>query len=335
MLLVSHAKPVARHQVYHVKPGTEEVVVLKGFNADGKRLQAKITSLPLNGELYQLSHVFSHYGYDPKRASSPIREVPAVVTGSKNRIVFRRDALGGPPPHTKFAEFRYTLTDGMETSEEGIIVITADEALVTSAFDFGTEDWKILDNGKTAVPKHQPISRGNLLSYYIYASDSIIHHQENGDDAVRWTFSAPAKFLGNQWAAYGGSLDFVLFSSEGSFAHSNLNLAGNGNLVVMECSTCNQNKGVTVAMPLTLVFKFDGTITQFRLPLTEKAGWLKDPKNVLHPWTPPTQCELVSVLSALSSLRILGDFTQGHETVALDSVAFRHGPGFPLGCYAK
>jgi hypothetical protein len=86
-------------------------------------------------------------------------------------------------------------------------------------------------------------------------------------------------------------------------------------------------------MPLSPVFSYDGTITQFKLPLTELAGWVKDPKNILLPWAPPNQCEFVSVLSSLSSLRILGDFTRGYESVALDSVTLRHGPGQPVKCY--
>lgn len=209
---------------------------------------------------------------------------------------------------------------------------------MTSTFDRDPEGWQIVGNGNSArLPTHQPISRGQLLSYYIYGIDAVIHRKSDAasDDALLWYFSAPVKFLGNQWSAYGGSLDFVLSSAEGSFDPSNLNRFGRGNLVLLECSTCSMNAGITLAMPLSTTFSYDGTTTQFRLPLNELAGWAKDPKNVILPWTQPTQCEFVSVLSALTSVRILGDFTRGYESVALDTVSLRHGQGKPLRCYTN
>lgn len=232
------------------------------------------------------------------------------------------------------------MTNGVDTSQEALITVTTTESLVTSTFDRDAENWRIVSNGQSPqsqTPTFQPISRGRLLSYYVYALDAVIHRKSDGsgDDAMLWYFSAPDKFLGNQWAAYGGSLDFVLSSAEGSFDQANLNLLGRGNLALLECTTCNLNAGITLAMPLSLTFSYDGTTTQFRLPLSELAGWLKDPKNVILPWTQPTQCEFVSVLSALTSLKILGDFTRGYESVALDTVAFRHGPGKPLRCYTN
>jgi hypothetical protein len=219
-----------------------------------------------------------------------------------------------------------------ETSKEGIVVITTNDALVSSTFESGIDNWNLISNGN-ARPQHQPITRGGLLSYYIYGLEAVVHRQENGDDSMRWYFVAPAKFLGNQWAAYGGSLEFVLSSAEGSFDPANLNLNGRGNLVTIECATCNFNAGVTLAMPLSKTFSYDGTTTQFRLPLNELAGWIKDPKNIVLPWTTPTQCEMVNVLSAISSLKILGDFTRGHESVALDTVRLKHGQGMPRACY--
>ncbi|KAG7382045.1 hypothetical protein PHYPSEUDO_005354 [Phytophthora pseudosyringae] len=329
---------IARNLVYHVDSGAEQVLYLKGFNYDGAKLSYKITSLPLNGEIYQLSDIYSEYGYEPKRAASPITTVPTIVTGSNNRIVFLRPPFGGPRRDNKYAEFRYTVTDGVTTSNEGIVVITTSDALVSSTFDLDVDNWGILSNGAGADsrPHFQPISRGVQLSYYIYGLDAAIHRRDDtGDDSMLWYFTAPPKFLGNHWSAYGGSLDFVLSSAEGSFDAANLNLAGSGHLVELECATCAQFTGITLAMPLSPVFSYDGTITQFRLPLNELAGWVKDPKNIILPWSSFEQCDFVSVLSGLSALRILGDFTRGYESVALDSVVLRHGPGQPVKCYTS
>ncbi|KAL3672320.1 hypothetical protein V7S43_003009 [Phytophthora oleae] len=329
--------PIARNLVYHVDPGAEQVLYLKGFNYDGAKLSYKITSLPLNGEVYQLSDIYSEYGYEPKRAESPITTVPTTATGSYNRVIFLRPPFGGPRRDNKFATFRYTVSDGVTTSNEGIIVITTSDALVSSTFDLDIDNWRIVSNGADAnSPYFQPISRGVQLSYYIYGLDAVIHRRDDtGDDSMLWYFSAPPKFLGNHWSAYGGSLDFVLSSAEGSFDAANLNLGGSGHLVELECATCAQFAGITLAMPLSPVFLYDGTITQFKLPLNELAGWVKDPKNIIESWDPPGQCEFVSVLSGLSAVRILGDFTRGYESVALDSVVLRHGPGQPVKCYTS
>ncbi len=67
---------------------------------------------------------------------------------------------------------------------------------------------------------------------------------------------------------------------------------------------------------------FNGRATHFSLDLMESAGWLKDPKNTLVDWAPASVCDLVEVLSGLSSLRILGDFTRWYESVSLDNVRF-------------
>jgi hypothetical protein len=203
---------------------------------------------------------------------------------------------------------------------------------MSSTFESGLESWTIIDNGN-GEPAHQPLSRGSL-SYYIYGIDSLIHRKETGDDSSLWYFKAPAKFLGNHWAAYGGSLNFILSSAEGSFELANLNRYGLGHLVILECATCKMNAGVRLVMQLSKTFSFDGSTTQFVLPLNENAGWIVDPKNVIiDAWPIPTQCEFVEVLTKLSGVKILGDFTRGYESVALDTVTFKHGPGQPMACY--
>jgi hypothetical protein len=82
-------------------------------------------------------------------------------------------------------------------------------------------------------------------------------------------------------------------------------------------------KGITLVFPLstalqTTPFSRDGA--SFSLSLTEGAGWLKDPQNVLQKWAAPSRCDLLQVLSRLSSMDILGDLTVWYETVALDNV---------------
>lgn len=96
----------------------------------------------------------------------------------------------------------------------------------------------------------------------------------------------------------------------------------------MRCDECvgPVGPGITLAFPVSALtsqhaaLPFTGAATVFTIPLTENAGWLKDPQNTIVKWSKPSKCDIIQVLSRLSSLRILGDWTQWMETVALDNV---------------
>jgi hypothetical protein len=72
---------------------------------------------------------------------------------------------------------------------------------------------------------------------------------------------------------------------------------------------------------------FNGDAVTFSVSLVESKGWLKDPQNALAQWAPPSKCDMIQVLSRLSSLRILGDWTNWYESVALDDVSFANVKG--------
>jgi len=70
---------------------------------------------------------------------------------------------------------------------------------------------------------------------------------------------------------------------------------------------------------------FSGTTTDFKLSMIETAGWLLDPKNTLSTWSPPSKCEFIEVLSGLTSMKILGDFTTWYESISIDNVMWKAG----------
>ncbi len=79
----------------------------------------------------------------------------------------------------------------------------------------------------------------------------------------------------------------------------------------------------------------DGKSRRMSLTFTE-TEWKKDPKNSLVAWTQPSKCEMVEVLTGISSLRILGDHTRWYESVAIDSVSYSRGTaGVPADCASK
>merc|ERR1712070_213904 len=174
-------------------------------------------------------------------------------------------------------------------------------------------------HASVASAVYEPSTRGPGMQYYIHYTDKDVKTTEEGSDQKHWYFSAPAKFLGHQGITYGGKLKFSLSASTGDFSASNLN--SNRDLVVLECKTCDMNKGVRLVYQMEANHaKFDGRTTTFEIPMLE-THWLKDPKNVLLDWSPPADCELIEVLSHLTSLNILGDHTRWYETVSLDDVS--------------
>ena len=335
--IVDAAAPIAQHQTFHASPNSELVIKLRGYDADGDELTATIAPGDIKaGKLYQLSQVYSDYGYEPKLGDE--MSSSSVVTGSNNRIVFTPNRDSPQPRNAPWRQFTYTVNDGTTTSNVGIVkIVGSDKILVGSSFFDGAEGWAISQNGAGGVGIYHDGSSRGLLNHYIYSKEDEIHVDAAGDDSKLWYFNSPSKFLGNFIHAYGGSLDFTLGSQSGDFSKDNLNKGGNLPFIILDCATCDQGNGVRLAKFLSdSDVDFDGKTKQFSIPLTPSTGgWMKDPKNTLFDWVKPSDCEMIEVLAGLSNLRILGDFTRWHESVSLDEVSWKHGSGIPIKCYGK
>ena len=212
----------------------------------------------------------------------------------------------------------------MTSSPSNVVLTGPSHLLAGSDFSAGTDGWTLTGNRLSVEqPVHEPTSRG-ALNHYVSGSDTSLN-VHGGADKDLWHFTAPAEFAGNHGLAYGGSLDFKLGSLGGDFSAGNLNggtgLDGGVKIAELYCSQCATNTGITISFPLPL--PFTGTTQSFTLPLLESSGWVQDPENTLKSWQPPTQCSFIEVLSGLTSVRILGDYTKWHETVSVDDVYFR------------
>ncbi|CAM9202769.1 unnamed protein product [Hapterophycus canaliculatus] len=330
------AAPLALHQVVSVSAGEEVVIRLTGYDLDGDDLVATISSAPESGTLHQasrkygathlmLSKVYSDYGYDPAAGQTISGTSSVQVTGSGNRVVYKRPAADAEPTG-RWGSFTYTVSDGSDTAKAGTVYLVPSGGLLAAAeFDFGFGTWQVCQSGgsKCAAARHDPSSRG-LLSFFLSGTDTIVHSGVDGVDDTLWWFKAGSTFSGNLGVAYAGTLEFSIGSFSGTFSAGNLN-GDSLPLVELYCSTCARNTGVTLAFPLSTAggFAGGGAGASFSIPLSETGGWLKDPENTLKQAAAPTKCEMAEVLSNLSELRILGDFTKRHESVALDSVYVR------------
>jgi hypothetical protein len=321
-----------------VEKNGEVLVHLTGYDADGDKLEARITSVPDNGAIHQLSQIFSDFGYQPQKGlqiASASSAAPVVVTGSRNRIVYT------PPAHTnapdgKWTLFTYVVSDGTTVSEEGIVwMVPSHQQVVFSDFATSLDGWSITNNGARASAlvagglTYEPFSRG-VLNHYILGTDAEIHTDRvTGDDLSLWYFVAGPQFLGNHIITYGGQLKFAVASAAGDFATNNVH--SGAQVVILECDSCASGSGIRLAKYADDSLPLDGRSREVSISLTESA-WRKDPKNTLLPWLPPSQCEMVEVLAGLTSLRILGDHTKWYESVALDRVGYTHGSGVPVSC---
>ena len=295
--------------------GDGNMIRLRGGNHCGNKLSYVITELPTYGTIYQLSQVFNLHGYNPV-SGKQITEKNTVVDWSSNRVYYV--PTGRRSVRLLSDAFSFTITDGKNTSFDGTVtLVDKSGTIVGSDFLTGDEGWTIIGNaGAGTVPQFEPYHRGKLFNYYIYAKDDIVNHSKFGEqDKSLWYFNAPAKFLGNKVAAYGGHISFAI----GLFAGDIASLNRGGNLVILECKECGYKTGITLAYRFSKIH-FEHKIANFKIELLETVNWLKDPQDSLKPWSAPSRCEFIQVLSRLSGLRILGDITTWYETVALDNV---------------
>lgn len=98
-------------------------------------------------------------------------------------------------------------------------------------------------------------------------------------------------------------------------------------MVELICEECTGpvSKGITLGFSISAMNnspngKYSGDSKLISIHLLESSGWLKDSQNSLLPWTKPTQCDMIQVLSRLSKIKILGDWTTWYESVAIDDV---------------
>ena len=304
------------------------MIRLKGANPCGNKLTYVITELPRYGAIYQLSQIYNLHGYNPI-SGKQITDKNTVVDWSSNRVYYVT-ATGRRSDRLLSDAFTFRITDGKNSSFDGMVTIVGKSgAIVGSDFLSGDEGWTIIGNtGAVSAPQFEPFNRGKSFNYYIYAKDEIINHSKFGEqDKSLWYFNAPAKFLGNKGAAYGGHISFSI----GLFAGDIASLSKGLNLVELECKDCGYNAGIRLAHRFSKIH-FTHAIAHFKIELLETANWLKDPRDSLKPWSAPSRCEFIQVLSRLSGLRILGDITTWYETVAIDNVVLSNSKNIVPAC---
>lgn len=180
-----------------------------------------VQSPPSSGNLYQLSQVYSDYGYDPK-AGTLITTSKTVVTGSNSRVYYTRPTSDAAN-NQLWDTFTFTSKNGLSESYAGTVTLVPPSGtLVGSDFLLDNGGWTISGNKATVAPAtFEPYSRGNLLNHYIYGTDDKINVKGSASDAFLWYFEAPKIFMGNWGISYGGSIKFTIGIFSGDMKNMN------------------------------------------------------------------------------------------------------------------
>lgn len=224
-------------------------------------------------------------------------------------------------------------TDSIPSYVSTVTLVPPSGNIVGSNFLLSDEGWTVTGNkAQSSRPSHERYTRGALLSFYISGTDDVINvDSSTSPDQSLWYFEAPKTYYGNQGIAYGGSLSFTIAAFSGDFSSLN---DKSTNIVELECESCDGpiRKGIRLGFSMAALMKspggmFNGDAKRISIPLNEFSGWLKDSQDVLVPWYKVSQCDIIQVLSRLSKIRILGDYTTWYETVAIDNVQISNTKG--------
>jgi len=265
------------------------------------------------------------------------------------------------PPEGYWASFSYVVTSMKQpvndpltagppslpypvVSEEGFVVLTGPTASIAGT-SFNDEDtkhmgWSVSGNvlGSDATadgPRHHGVVLGKL-DRFLSGFDQIQRLNPTGDpdDVARWYFEASADFHTREMvAAYGGHVRFTMRSLSGNFTNLNSRLEW----LVLECAACESGRGIRlVKLAEGNQDAWDGSERRVSLNLHPRELWQRDPFNPVLDFEYATECEIAAVLTNLSRMAILGDYTRAGETVAIDDVEIvadaAAQPSYPVVC---
>lgn len=263
-----------------------------------------------NSKFYQLSDIFSTYGYAPYHGKE-ISNSSTIITGSMGRFVYKTNTCTDctvNPGIFDIVDIAIDLVEHNTVLYGKILFLPLSGMFISSHFLLDDDGWMIILNNPIHTPLQVP-SYCNWNSYFIAGTDNYVHYNTNYHyDKSLWYFQAPTKYNTDLSLAYLGWIDFYQIFLSGDF--SKLNRLDLFPVVRIRCEI------LSYSVEYYLTAKFDNSTTkQFHIKLDEniwKISCSKDLKMSRHVF--------IECLTNVSSFEILGDWTVGIETVGLDSV---------------
>ena len=306
------------HQIVYVKSNDYIVVNPKQIHFNHRLSPTyflKFNSKPF-GYFYQLSHVFSRYGYIPYQGKQITNSTG--LTGSKGRFVYRLKNGNNYQFNNGIIDIVnivifFTDNDKTHRSLSGnIVFLPQSGTFVSSDFLLSDDGWKIMYNHPIRTPIQHPTYcnwNHNDVSLFITGTDNYINlDRRHMYDNSLWYFMSPAKYNIDLSLAYLGWIDFSQVFLSGNFSKLN-----NLELFPIIRISCN-NLLDSIGYYSTMIFNNSITNTHFHIKLDENLWMLsKNERDI-------SKTDFIRCLADVNSFEILGDWTTGIETVGLDSV---------------
>jgi hypothetical protein len=177
-------------------------------------------------------------------------------------------------------------------------------------FYLNNDNWNIIGNKNITCAFFTPFSLDGLMSNYIIGNDKVINvDYKNKDDANLWYFSK--NFPTNYSLSNTSIFSFTMTSFIGDFTKLNYNNSLSSALIKIINNVTNE----LIIFPVNhLIEKYNGSLHTFVIPMVYNV-WLNG-----YNYSQIDRKYFLRVLSNVTRIDILGDWTQGNETIGLDNV---------------
>ena len=115
-------------QTVNADEDTDKKITLAGTDVDGDTLSFKITTLPLNGYLFQTS--------DGTTRGDTITSVPTTVTDGSHRVIYLSAKDGNGDGHGNFG---FKVNDGTADSEEATVTVNVTQDRMMLPLGIGSD----------------------------------------------------------------------------------------------------------------------------------------------------------------------------------------------------
>lgn len=269
------------------------------------------------GEFYQLSYVFSRYGYVPYQGKKITNST--VITGSKGRFVYYLKNVNNYQANNGVIDRVNIVVHFIDNNKKPgvlsgrILFLPKSGTFVSSDFLLSDDDWKIIYNHPIRTPMQVPTYcdwNHHDISMFITGTDNYIHLDKSHTyDTSLWYFMSPNKYHVDLSLAYNGWIDFSQVVLSGDLSKLN-----NLDLFPIVKITCN-NRQDTIGYFSTRIINQMTSHFHFHIKLDEHlwSTQYKMDRQISKP-------AFIRCLANVNTFEILGDWTSGIETVGLDSV---------------
>ncbi len=269
-----------------VKPNVDTIIKLKSMDIY-KYLGSDCVS---NGLVSQTTWVYSNYNYLP--LSGKKLNPGDNITDLSNRFVYKINS-----------NIKNKLLDKLffvnQQLQKFYVLIVPDSGIfMSSNFLFDSDGWTITGSNplKNQRPTHYTYNNGFICATEDYVNVKSWYH-DNTDQSL-WYFEAPNKFYQDWSLAYDKTIEFELSSLVGNFKEQNLN---NESILIIKSDT-----QTIYYYKNSLENYWNGNRNKWIIKLNEKNFYPIIPSDLF-----------VKLLHNITSIKILGDWTNGYETVCL------------------